>query len=44
MGYAPLTTVGDDTIFVPAWIFSVTDGTGNTTLLRINALNGALMK
>ncbi|MBC6498346.1 two-component system regulatory protein YycI [Weissella confusa] len=32
MGYAPLTTVGDDTIFVPAWIFSVTDGTGNTTL------------
>ena len=44
LGYSPLTTVHGDIIFVPAWIFSVTDPSDETTILRVNALNGSLMK
>lgn len=44
LGYAPLTTVKDDIIFIPVWQFLVETSNKETTLITVNAINGSIMK
>lgn len=43
IGYAPLTTVKKDIIFIPVWQFLVSTNK-DTTLITVNAINGSIMK
>ncbi|AIG64993.1 two-component system regulatory protein YycI [Weissella tructae] len=43
-GYATLMDVRGETIYIPVWTFSLTNAAGEKTMVRINALNGSLIK
>jgi len=44
LGYASLIDVRGETIYIPVWMFSFITQTGETTSVKINALNGSLIK
>ncbi|QVK12158.1 two-component system regulatory protein YycI [Weissella ceti] len=44
LGYATLIDVRGETIYIPIWVFSLTNAAGETNQVQINALNGSLMK
>lgn len=44
LGYSTLLEVRGETIYIPVWVFSLTNPAGETNLVQINALNGSLIK
>lgn len=44
LGYTTLIEVRGETIYIPVWVFSVTNPAGETNEVQINALNGSLIK
>lgn len=44
IGYSTLIDVRGETIYIPIWMFSLTNPAGETNIVQINALNGSLIK
>lgn len=44
LGYSTLMTVDGNEIFIPTWTFTVKNVAGESSTIRINALNGALLQ
>lgn len=44
ISYTTLTTVDNDTIYIPVWSFGVKDASGGMMVHKVNAINGTLLK
>ncbi|QEA35767.1 two-component system regulatory protein YycI [Weissella soli] len=44
LAYTALITVKADTIFVPTWVVAVVDANGDVSILRVNAIDGSVLK
>lgn len=44
LAYTSLITVKSDTIFVPTWVVAVVDANGDVSILRVNAIDGSVLK
>ncbi len=44
LAYSALIRVKADTIFVPTWVVAVVDANGDVSILRVNAIDGSVLK